>query len=90
MIRFIVFRLWPALLPLAAYWLWHRVAVRRALKAGKPPPHFRDGPFYWAVIASLLVAVFCFLWFGAQLGEHKGNYVPPQMKDGVLIPGHVE
>lgn len=90
MIRFIVFRLWPALLPLIAYWLWHRMAVRRALKAGSPVPKFRDGPIYWVILSSLLIAVVCFLWFGAQLEEQKGEYIPPQLKDGALVPGHVQ
>lgn len=90
MIRFIIFRLWPALIPLLIYWLWYRVAVRRALKAGLPKPRFRDGPLFWAILASLAVAAACFLWLGAQLESHKGDYVPPHMENGRVTPGHVE
>ncbi len=67
MMQFILFRFWPALLPLLIYWLWHRLAVRRAVKTGQPVPKFRDGPIYWAVLSGLLIAIICFLWLGAHL-----------------------
>jgi hypothetical protein len=90
MIRLILFRFWPAFLPLLVYYVWHRFAVRRAQKQGKPVPHFRDGPIYWMVIASLLVAVLCFAVMGFDMEAQRGEYVPPVIKDGAVLPGHVE
>lgn len=90
MIRFILFRFWPALLPLLIYWLWHRWAVSQAKRNNRPIPRFRDGPIYWAVLASLLIAVGCFFWLGAHLSGEKGDYVPPHVENGVLVPGHTQ
>jgi hypothetical protein len=90
MIRLLVFRLWPAFLPLLIYILWHWLAVRRAVKKGLPPPHFRDKPLYWVVIASLGIAALCFLWMGFSMEEQRGVYIPPMVKDGTMVPGNVE
>lgn len=90
MIRFIIFRLWPAFLPLIVYMIWHRLKVRQAKKAGLPPPHFRDGPIYWVVISCLGIAALIFVLLGAEMEEQKGVYVPPYLQDGKLVPGHIE
>jgi hypothetical protein len=89
MIRLILFRFWPAFLPLVIYLLWHRNAVRLAKKEGAQIPHFREGPIYWAVLASLVIAVFCFLVMAIGLTPQKGDYVPPVVKEGTMVPGHV-
>jgi hypothetical protein len=85
-----LFRFWPVLVPLILYWVWQVVVRRRAVKAGKTPPRFSDGPWYWAVLASLLTALGCFLLIGATIENNKGRYVPPHMEDGKLVPGRVE
>ena len=90
MLRLLIFRFWPVLIPLLAYWLWHRTIVAKAQKEGKPIPHFADGPWYWLVLASLLIGVACFIVWGASIEQVKGKYIPPHMENGVLIPGHVE
>lgn len=86
----LLFRLWPALLPLAIYWLWHLQAKRRARKEGKEIPRFRDGPLYWAIIASLATAILCFLFLGISHEKNDGIYIPPRVENGKIIPGHVE
>lgn len=90
MLRFILFRFWPVLIPLVVYMLWHRMVCRRAEKAGKERPDFRDGPWYWAVLSSLLIALLCFLILGMSQGEDRGTYVPPHMDHGKLVPAEVE
>jgi hypothetical protein len=85
-----LFRFWPVLIPLLVYCLWHWRCVARAKKQGVAPPRFRDGPWYWAVMASLALGLFSFLFIGLSHAPEKGQYVPPQMKDGNIIPGHVE
>lgn len=84
-----LFRFWPVLIPLVVYWLWHIRAKRIAIKSGAPVPHFRDGPIYWAVLASLLTAVLCFLFVGLTHEENDGKYVPPRLENGTLVPGKV-
>jgi len=83
-----LFRFWPVLVPLLIYWLWHLSVARRAVKAGLPAPHFREGPWYWAVLASLLTGIVCFLLLGASSEGMTGEYVPPHMENGTLVPGH--
>ena len=90
MIRFILFRFWPALLPLIVYLIWHAYKVKAAKKVGVQPPRFRDGPIYWMIIACFALAAGCFLVLALEIEPQKGHYVPPMMRDGKLIPGHVE
>ncbi len=90
MINLILFRFWPALLPLLVYYVWHRLAVRRAKNENKPLPHFRDGPIYWTVLASLAIAVLCFVVMGLDIDVQKGEYTPPMLQDGKIVPGHVQ
>lgn len=62
---FLLLRFWPALLPMLVYWLWLKRIGRKATIEGKPTLQFRDGPWYWAVIASLLTAMGCFIFLGS-------------------------
>lgn len=84
-----LFRFWPALIPLLAYWLWMMNTRRKARKAGEPEPRFADGPWYWAVLASLVTGAFCLLYLGATTEGETGDYIPPHVEDGVLVPGRV-
>ncbi len=85
-----LFRFWPVVIPLVVYWLWLETARRKARKTGAPVPLFRDGPWYWIIFSTLSIAVLCFLFLASGLHENKGNYVPPHMEGGKLLPGHVE
>lgn len=91
MLRLILFRFWPVLIPLIAYWLWWRMVGRKATIDGKPVMRFRDGPWYWAVLSSLLIAVACFIFLGQEATRGTtGNYIPPHMENGAIVPGQVE
>ena len=90
MIRLLIFRFWPALLPLIIYLLWYYFTLRRTIKEGKPRPRFYQGSLYWAIVASLGIAAVCFILMGAEQGEQKGHYVPPAMEGGRITPGHIE
>lgn len=83
-----LFRFWPVLIPLLIYCLWFLKVGRAAVKAGNPHPHFRDGPWYWAVLASLATGIVCFVALGSSTESTTDDYVPPHMENGRLIPGH--
>lgn len=85
-----LFRFWPVLLPLLIYGLWYLRMRRRAQAKDETPPHFRDGPWYWAVLASLIAGLGCFLWLWVSTQGEKGAYVPPRLQDGRIVPGHIE
>lgn len=90
MIRLLVFRFWPALIPLIVYTIWHRCAVKKARAQNAPLPRFRDGPWYWMVLASLLFAALCFIFWGAEAIEGiKGSYTPPHMENGQIVPAEI-
>lgn len=84
-----LFRFWPALIPLVLYVLWFIVVRHKAVMEGKTPPRFRDGPVYWTIIATLLVGAGCFIVLGSMQPGVKGEYIPPHMENGTLIPGRV-
>ena len=90
MLKLLIFRFWPVFIPIIVYWLWHQTVMRKAVKAGKPAPLFRDGPWYWLLLASLAMGVLCFVLWSASAEKIKGHYIPPHMENGVLVPGHVE
>ena len=85
-----LFRFWPVFIPLIIYWVWHLMQKRKAKKTGTQIPHFRDGPLFWVVIASLVVALLCFLVLGFSGEANKGQYVPPKLEGGKITPGHIE
>lgn len=90
MVRLLLFRFWPVFLPLLVYWIWLRRARKLAAAKGEPLPRFSDGPWAWAVIASMGIAVVCFLVLGGSHGTEQGTYVPAHMENGQLVPGQVK
>lgn len=90
MIRLLIFRFLPALLPLIAYGCWYILLARRTRKEGKPRPSFYQGSLYWAILASLSIAALCFILMGMEQQQQKGVYVPPSLQDDRIMPGHVE
>lgn len=85
-----LFRFWPVIIPLVIYMIWFKRVERKAVREGKAKPLFREGPWYWLVIATLGVALLCFIFLGASIDNVKGSYVPPHMENGVMVPGKVE
>jgi len=90
MLRVLLEFIIPIVLPTVVYLLWLAAERRRAERAGSgAPPRWEDAPWVWLGIAGLVLAIVALLatsFFGA---EKKGRYVPPQLKDGQVIPGHV-
>ena len=82
-------RFWPVLIPLMVYFLWLYYVGRKATIEGRPILRFRDGPWYWLVLSTLLVGIGCMVLLGTSVEGHKGMYVPPHMQDGKLVPGQV-
>ena len=82
-------RFWPVFIPIIIYIIWLYRVGRKATIDGKPIMRFRDGPWYQAVLASLLIGIGCLLVLGVSVEGGKGEYVPPHMKNGEMIPGRV-
>lgn len=85
----IILELWPAFIPLLLYVAWMARKRRHAVRAGDALPGWMRGPWFWAVLAGIGIAVGCLLTLGVFEGRTKGDYVPPHMENGTLVPGEV-
>ena len=81
----------PILLPALLYALW-LAAERRRLEAagGGARSRWAEAPWLWLLALGVffagIIAVALALFGGESI---EGNYVPPQIKDGQVVPGHV-
>ncbi len=82
-------RFWPVLLPIITYFLWMFFVRSKARKASEPVPHFREGPVFWTLIATLAIAVLMFVILGFLNEEIKGVYVPSHVENGKVIPSQI-
>ena len=81
----------PILLPAILYTLW-MVAERRRLEASgsAAPRHWVDAPWLWLLALGVFFAGIVALGLALFGGDSiVGEYVPPQVKDGRIVPGHV-
>ena len=86
MLKILVTRFWPVLLPLVLYLVWLAYARRKAGKAGEKKPEFFDGPWLWPTMASLALTIGAFLWLGLSQEPVNGTYIPAHVVDGKLVP----
>jgi hypothetical protein len=61
-------------------------------KRGQPDEQIlSNAPIFWLMAAGVAMMLASIVIFGQWEGGAPGKqYVPPQFKDGVIIPGHVE
>ena len=91
MIRFLLFRAWPALIPVILYLLWIAYRRRKAKQNGHAPVRWRDGPWIAALAASVAILALCFLTLGMQSKPNAGrDYQPMEYIDGELKPGSLQ
>lgn len=72
----------PLLLPSAVYWLY--LSFRQS--QGRP---YREIPWSWLGVAGIVLtsAALVVTWY-ADAEPPTGRYIPPQVIDGVVVPGH--
>lgn len=90
MLRLLLLRFWPVLLPAALYLLWRWVRARRARKLGEEPPPITRSHWFWVILISLLVGLACLAALGFSSERHMGAYFPAMEEDGKLVPQHWE
>ena len=92
MLRLLLLRFWPALIPLALYLIWHELRKRKSRRMGQEPARMVEGPWLWAVSAALMIAVGMMLFYGFT-AERRTDvaYEPPQVNEqGDIVRGHFE
>ncbi len=91
MIKLLLLRLWPALIPLLLYLMWLYYRKRQAAKGIETPPELLRGVRFWMLVASFVLLVISFLILDFTRPAHReGKYVPPKYEDGKLTPAHSE
>jgi len=81
----------PILLPSVLYALW-MLAERRRLEAvgSAHPPYWAEAPWLWLLALGVFFAAIITVALALFGGESiVGEYVPPQIKNGQIVPGHV-
>lgn len=89
----ILFQLvFPILLPTLLYALWLAAERRRVEAAGTgEKPGWSDAPWLWLLALGVFFAgviAIAFALLGG--GDMQGTYVPPSVRDGRIVPGHIE
>ncbi len=92
MIRILFTYVVPFLLPIVTYalWVWYR--TRYVAAHGGEAPEFEKGPWPLLLFAGAVLALIV-LGFTAFLDSNspeEGDYVPPRVEDGKIIPGHIQ
>jgi uncharacterized membrane protein YedE/YeeE len=87
MIRIILVNLLFLLLPLIIYFAY--VLLRQS---GEPEHGIvTNAPIFWLLAGGVGLMLIAIVTLGRWEGGEPGKtYVPPQFKDGVVIPGHYE
>lgn len=87
MIRIVAINLILLLLPMIVYFTY--VALRRQ---DEPNAEIvTNAPIFWLLAAGAGLMLIAIVVLGQwETGTTSGKYVPPQVKDGVLVPGHFE
>ncbi|MCA3246179.1 MAG: DUF6111 family protein [Tagaea sp.] len=83
----------PLLLPFIAYGVWLSVERRRAEKLGRGEvPGWSEAPVVWLGLAGLVLATIATVGLLLLPGGNKvsGDYVPPHLENGRIVPGHIE
>ncbi|MDG1287436.1 MAG: DUF6111 family protein [Rickettsiales bacterium] len=90
MIRFLLTKFWPALIPIALYLLWFAYK-RHKLRHSDEVVRITDGPWLVTLITAMFIAAAGFIWLGL-VGEKTGpaTYTPAIMKDGKIVQGEVK
>ncbi len=87
MIRVILINMFFLLLPSILYFSY--IYLRQNLQPNEPVR--AEPPLAWLVAGGVVLMLASLLMFGKWEGHAPGGkYHPPVVRDGVLIPGHVE
>lgn len=91
MIRILLTVILPFLAPTIMYLVWMKIRRDRirARNDGTPLPEWEKLPWPWLIGSGSVLVIIGFVFFGLQTEAKRDQiYVPPQMIDGELVPGH--
>jgi hypothetical protein len=89
--RFLLLKIWPALLPVALYVLWLLLRRRKAKRAGEDLPTLLSGPWLQTLGVALLLATISLFYLGLSAEKNAGAaYTPKKFENGKLIDGELK
>jgi ABC-type Na+ efflux pump permease subunit len=85
----------PLLLPTLLYLLWWGTIGRRKATVSGGGATLSQGPWFWLILGGGLLLAASLVYTALVAGVPTGagseeRYVPPQLKDGRVVPGHFE
>jgi len=84
-IREIVLRILLFAIPFALY------AIYLYLRHWRVSATVPETPWLWLIVSGLLLVIASFVYVGLTEGETtQGVYVPPNVVNGKIVPGHVD
>jgi hypothetical protein len=91
MIRLLLLKFWPVLLPLGFYFLWMFIMSRRMGGRERIAEHIRKGLLFWAIISTVVLTIGAFIYWGVSQGDNSAEtYVPATTVNGVVVPAHTD
>lgn len=89
MLKLLLTRFWPALIPVFLYLAWLAYARHRARRRGHAVPGLLEGPWVLTASISLVLVMAGFLWLGFSHEATDGTYIPPHLESGQVVPAQV-
>jgi hypothetical protein len=86
----------PLLLPTLLYLLWWgTIGRRKATASGGGATTLSEGPWFWLILGGCFLLAGSLVYTALVVGVpidagSEERYVPPQLKDGRVVPGHFE
>ena len=74
------------------YLAWNAYVRYKAKKVGGELPSLEKGPIFWSLIAGMLLLIASLVTLAIVTGEDAdgGQYIPPRLEDGKIIPPRFE
>ncbi len=85
----------PLLLPTVLYLIWWGTIGRRKATANGGTAVLAQGPWFWLIVCGCVLLAGSLIYTALVVGvttdvTSEGHYVPPQLEDGRVVPGHFE
>ncbi len=91
MLRIVIQHLLLFLLPLILYAIYLAAMRQRAQVTGAVKPSWEDGPWFWLVVAGIVLSIGAFVVLGFAGGAStNSDYIPPRIIDGKIVPGQTK
>ncbi len=84
MLRLILEILLPLLTPIALYAVWSHFDARRR---GTSMPGWEEGHWFWAALLGAALTAASLVWLGDSGDRGTGEYIPPHVENGKVVPG---